>query len=908
MQPFLELLAERMLQSDLPLENQVVILPTKRSANFLSTILAERTEGATWLPELFTLNEWASQISGLEPAENLLTSFALYEAYSDTMGTEAQPLSEFLSWSSVLQSDFNDIDAYLIDPRSIFRELVDYTEIEQFSFLRSPLSEKQESYQRFWRELPDIFEKFRKSLLDKNIGTSGMIMRQASERAEDYFAKYKNRFVRVAGFNALTASERKLLKTMEDSRCGRVYFDADDYLMRTDKNAGRFIKRNVESGLGEVVKPTTSFADKNTDIRVISSAFKLDQANAVAAILEKTSEEDLKKTGLILADESMLMPVIERLPESVKAVNVTMGLSLGNSSFRNWIDAWFELHLTTRRIERKYLLNVRRLSQLLNHPFSILIGLSPHAPFSDSWVKIDDFEEQSDESVLLEPLQNELGLTNKNVSAFLNWVLVRIKRSDLSKPEVRMGLLGCEKLLETLNRLAEFSRFRELELTNLRQIFLRVLASTKLSLLGEPMQGLQIMGVLETRALSFKNLIICSVDEGNFPKGSHTESFIPFEIRNFHNLPGRREKEAVFAYQFYRLLSHSEDFSAVFHSDAGTFSGGEMSRYLMQVREDFGHLNRYEQVELKGSEFAYHRDKKTIEKNKKVVETIKDSLVGKGLSASSINRFYESPLEWYYSNILALPEPQTTEIDPSAFGTIVHNSLEKLFEPYRGEVISKEIIEIISKRVDQVVNECFNHEAGKKDYLHGINRLHFETARKMINTYLRFETLDISDGVEIIYLESERRVERFIEVEHHGKNLKVKIKGFIDRIEKRDGILYLIDFKTGNVDHRDLKLTVTKKKDSFDLEFLSEKLKSKGKALQLLLYDWLLAKENKKTEVKNQIISLAAPGKRDLYLEVADRDAALTYFESFLRNTIVQMLDSSEPIEASESFQYAVFE
>ncbi|HKK40333.1 MAG TPA: PD-(D/E)XK nuclease family protein, partial [Cryomorphaceae bacterium] len=699
MQSFLESLAERILQNDFDLENQVVILPTKRSANFLTKILAESTDGALWLPEMLTFNEWASQISGLETAENLLTSFSLYEAYSETMGSEAQSLSEFLSWSTILLSDFNDIDAYLIDHKILFKELIDYTEIDQFSFLNSPLSEKQESYRRFWRTLPSIFEKFKKKLLENKIGTPGMIMRAAAEMGETHFGQNRNRYITVAGFNALTNAEVKLLKSMEQAGIGKVYFDADDYLMTDDKNAGRFIKRNLKSGFGEILKPKVPFHKTDHKIQVISTAYKLDQANAIAAILEKTPEEDLKNTGLILADESMLMPVIERLPASIKAVNVTMGLSLGTSGFRNWIDSWMELHITAKTEAKGYRLNARRLTQLLNHPFTALMGLPPRKNFSDSSINAVDFEDQTGEAALLSPLRVNHRLSYEGFRSALNWTLNRIKSTDLSKPELRMGLLGCEKLLETLDRLSQFSRSSDLDLVSLRQIFTRVLSSTKLSLLGEPMQGLQIMGVLETRALGFDKLIICSVDEGNFPKNNPTESFIPFEVRLFHQLPARREKEAVFAYQFYRLLSHSKSFSAIYHTDAGTFSGGEMSRYLMQVREDFEDENRFAHVNLKPSELFHQEEAKTIGKTDEVINVIKNSLVGRGLSASSINRFYESSLEWYYSNILSLAEPETSEIDPSTFGTIVHDCLEKLFEPYKREIISTAIIEQISKQV-----------------------------------------------------------------------------------------------------------------------------------------------------------------------------------------------------------------
>jgi|GEM_PF-3327176 len=907
MQPFLEALSERILENKFSLENQLVILPTKRSASFLSAILSKKTEGAVWLPEMLTFNEWASRISGSEPAENLLTAFSLYEAYAETMGAEAQSLSEFLSWSPILLSDFNDIDAYLIDPNILFKELIDYTEIDQFSFLKSPLTEKQESYRRFWRTLPAIFEKFKKKLFENKIGTSGMIMRSAASRAEAYFGENPDRFVTVAGFNALTNAEVKLLSIMEKAGIGKVFFDADNYLMRDEKNSGRFIKKSLKSGLGEILKPDIPFLERRTNIQVISSAYKLDQANAVAAVLEKMPEGELKHTGLILADESMLMPIIERLPESVKAVNVTMGLSLGTSSFRNWVESWLEVHVMAKSTESGYRLNSRRLMQLLNHPFSSLIGLSRKKEFLDASINHLEYEEKIGESILLNPLRSNGRLSYANLEKALSWTISKMKSADLAKPEVRMGILGCEKLLETLNRLGRFDRSKDLELISLRQIFMRVLASTKLSLLGEPMQGLQIMGVLETRALGFKNLIICSVDEGNFPKSNHTESFIPFEVRLFHKLPARREKEAVFAYQFYRLLSHSKNFSAIYHTDGGTFGGGEMSRYLMQVREDFESNGQFTEMNLKPSELFHSRESKVIEKTEKVISMIEDTLVNRGLSASSINRYYESSLEWYYSHVLALPEPDSNEINASTFGNVVHHCLDELFKPYQKTMLTLEIIELISKKVFRQLEDSFKDKAGHKDYSYGVNRLHFETALKMVNSYLFYERQDLKNGHTVEFREGERPVERTIEVPLNGKLLPVRIRGFIDRIEKRNGIPHIIDFKTGNVSTTDLNLSTSKGK-SIDYDFLEGKLMSKGKALQLMLYDWLLYEENKGESVQNQIISLAAPGKRDLFLQVEDREEAMELFEEFLRDTISKMLDTSHAIEASEEFKYPVFE
>jgi len=909
MHSFLESLAERILQSDLSLEKQAVILPTKRSASFLTKILAGRSKGAIWLPEMFTFNEWASKITGLEPAENLFTSFSLYEAYLETMRNDAQSISDFLSWSNTLLSDFNDIDANLIDPKSIFRELVDYTEIDQFSFLNSPLSEKQESYRLFWKTLPLIYKSFRKKLLDQNIGTSGIIMRRAAETAEAYFEKNPVPFVTVAGFNALTNAENNLLKALERSGAGKVYFDADDYLMRENLNSGTFIRRNLNSSQGEILKPPVPFNERPTQVTAIAATNRLDQANGIAAILEKTSEEDLKKTGLVLADESMLLPVIERLPETIKSVNVTMGLSLGNSSFRSWVNAWIELHLSAKKDTLEYRLTTKAIQRLLNHPFSAFIGRNHGKTFQASTIRADEYEDQKGESILLQPINSAFAISNENLRAALDWTLKQINSADHANSEVRMGLLGCTKLLETIERLNRFDRAKDLDLHALHQIFGRVLASTKLSLIGEPMEGLQLMGVLETRALGFDNLILCSADEGNFPKNDFSESFIPFEIRLFHGLPGRREKEAVFAYEFYRLLSHSKNFSAVYHTDAGTFSGGEMSRYLLQIQEDFEIRNKksFSHNNLTGNKLSHQIHVKSIAKTEDVISVIRNRITTGGLSASSINRYYESTLEWYYGNILSLPQPKSNEIDPSTFGTVVHHCLEHLFKPFEGKVLVKENLSALSHRTEDQLKESFRINSKSQDFDQGINKLHFETALKMIRTYLHHESDGISKGDRVEYLDSERREVKFLDIEAGGAVIQVKIKGTIDRTEVRNGVLHLIDFKTGQVSASDLDLRPPKGQN-LTYEFLEKKLTEKGKALQLLLYDWLLSEGNRNREVRNQIVSLAAPGKRDLYLNYADRAETLNLFEEFLRTTVGAMLDPANSIEASEKFEFAVFE
>ncbi|MEM9052400.1 MAG: PD-(D/E)XK nuclease family protein [Bacteroidota bacterium] len=905
MHSFLESLADKILAIDSNPENHLVILPTKRSINFFGKILSSRIGTPTWLPEIYTLNEWASAISGLDQTETLISSFTLYDSYQKTLGAEAQSVSEFLSWSSALLNDFNDVSAYQIDPEVLFRELVDYTEIDQFSFLNSPLSEKQESYRRFWQKLPLIYENFTSQLLKKGLGTSGMVMSVAAQKCEEYFIANETKCFTVAGFNALTVSEKQLLKKMMTSGKGQVFFDAENYLLSPTKNAGLFINKNLREGLGEVLESNQKLSKDKPRVKIVRANYKLDQANAVAQLIKEIPEEELENTGLVLADESMLVPIIERLPSEVNNVNVTMGLNVGQSAFADWINSWLDLIAPFLSETESGKISSQKIQEFWNLPFSSALNLTPIDFKGSRFLDLNEFEALDSTPKISLAKGDSINLLNVLKSG-LDWTKKKIESTNRSLPRIRMGFIGVEKLLEALNRLESFRESGQLNSSAIKQIFSRILNSTTLSLIGEPMKGLQIMGVLETRALGFENLILCSVDEGNLPKKSRIESFIPFEIRMFHNLPGRREKEAVYAYQFYRLLSHAENCTAIYNSDKGALGGGGISRYLLQVEEDLEGTDRLLKAHTNSIRIAYTPEPLKIVKDDGVISIILDSFKKRGLSASSINRYFDSPHEWFYTNVLKLRESESSEIDQATFGTIVHEAIEKLFEPYEGEIISSQHLKLINDNVDAELRRAFDQNAGRRDINTGVERLQFETGLRMIEAYLKKEKNEVENGTEIHFIGSEERIEKTLEVETAFGAIELKIKGFIDRIERRNGVVHLIDFKTGKVENPDLELSV---KGDFEknIDGLTKKLKTKGKALQLLLYHWLMRDRFKNETIKSQIISLPAPSKRDLFLKTSNHEATLEQFELFLKSTAEEMLSSDIDLEASEKYKFAVF-
>jgi len=908
MHPFLEAVTERIMARNSSLENQIVVLPTKRAGSFLRRLLAARLEGESWLPEIITPNDLATRISGLEPAEKILQTFSLYNAYSRVLKGDAYSLSEFMSWSDILLSDFNDIDAYLLNPKAVFKELADYNELEHFSFLESELSEKQIAFRKFWQMLPEIFQAFKKDLASRGVGTSGNIMRLASERVDDYLEERKSIFLTIAGFSALSNSELRLYGKIEKAGRGEVLYDFDPACKSDFTNAGIFIERNLKQGVGEVLKPSKSLAERKSEVTVVSAVNKLDQANAVTSLLTEDDGLDKENTCLVLADESMLIPFIERLPSKIENVNVTMGVRLKDFSFYDWFDIWFELRRIVIRENGAIFFLKERVKRFSEHPFSILLGLS--IPFSENQNLIPSgtFGKHPLIELLFHPFGEKPGVDGKSLKDLFLTLIEELSKCDIKHPEVRAAIFGCEKLIDLANKLAQFELSAELTWSDWHRMCRHTLSTAKLSLIGEPMTGLQIMGVLETRALGFSNIILVSADEGNFPKTNVVESFIPFEIRSFHQLPGKREKEAVYAYQFYRLLSHADRFRAIYHTDAGTFSGGEMSRYLRQIENESPNWPgcSFKKRHLEHSGAGRRTEAKDLQKTDKMLEEIKKRLIQKGLSVSSINRYYDSPLEWYYEYGLGLREPKEDEIDASVFGSVVHRALENLYSPLAGQVLSVENLEELRSQIEIHVSRAFQEFAPGEDLRYGMNRIHFETAEKMITAFLYTQTSELKSGSQIRYIEGEREVKRSLDLEVGGETITIPFQGFIDRIEERAGSIRLIDFKSGKVESKDLKLTF-KDVDTPAADY-AKKLKNSPKGLQLLMYEWLAQDEFGSKDLKSQIVSLTQPGKEDLVLVRKFGDERdFEFLEEFLKTTISEILNPTVPFAHSEDFKYAKF-
>jgi hypothetical protein len=488
--------------------------------------------------------------------------------------------------------------------------------------------------------------------------------------------------------------------------------------------------------------------------------------------------------------------------------------------------------------------------------------------------------------------------------AFADEAAPLIQNSKEQGPEVRMAGESLALLMRLLQKLKRYPQIKNLKHDALRSLINDALRSASTDLIGEPARGLQIIGLLETRALCYRHIILCDVNEEVLPGSPSFDSFIPFEIRGFHKMPGKREKESVFAYYFYRLLQGSTSFHTVFHNDNSGPWGAERSRYINQL--EYYIAPKYPKATVTALPFESDLTpppvrKLIIEKSEEVLSHIFNYITVNKVSASGINRFFESSLEWYYENVLKLDTPEEEgRLSHADFGTLVHNTLEQLYNRFAsGSILTASDAEQMQHSSKDVLHENFAASERITQFDRGHNRLQYETAKAMIDAYLRSELSAIKKGDSVEYIAAEQKLNRSMATSIGDREIKAEFKGSADLVVRRNGILRVIDFKTGQVESKDLVVR------GFEMSAFAKK----PKALQLMLYAWMARGKYPGEAVETQIISMPRPSDRSLSvkltMESAEDEAA---FEGVLQDVIAKMTDPNIPLSADSEFKYATFE
>jgi len=910
MSSFLESILDQVGDWETDPASHVFVLPSKRAGFFLRNLMAQRTRRTMLAPEIWSIEDFIEHVSGLRYAGDPHLLFRLYEAYLDQEVVEKEAFDDFAKWGMLLLQDFNEVDRYLIDAGSLFHTLANLQEIRNWTpdGHTTPMIARRIA---FWRALHPIYTRFRANLLSEGLGYQGMLYRLASERLEAFRQGRGGQQFIFLGFNALNTAESQIIRQFLQAGNARVYWDADPhYVENPVHDAGLFLRRHLAEWPeldGRLDGMSPHFQEDRT-IRLIGLPKAVSQAKYCGRLLSDLagSEPDsLSRTALVLGDESLLDPILHSLPQSIGSANVTMGYPLQASQPAQL----FQLLLDLRLQKGPSGWNIQGVLSVLSHPF-----LQP-------WFRKEGFEASKARATLIRENTFFVGQAEWEKMHMPEGIFTHLFPSGNPTPVGQVALF--RQLIAALrpayqgenDRLSQeylfrFDRlFTQLQglcasypfvsdLRALQTLYRQLLAEEKLDFEGEPLQGLQIMGMLESRNLDFETVIITSVNEGILPSGKSNNSFIPYDVKREFGLPTYKEKDAVYAYHFYRLLQRARNIYICYNTEPDALEGGEPSRFISQLRNDALLAPQIEN-HIAAPEVGPGRyPLLEVPKNEALLARLRE-LAESGFSPTSLGRYIQDPMEFYRKNVLGIPDSDELEetVAANTFGIVLHQALEDLYSPLVGQELNPDILRRAQKEAPGLVLKAFEELYLKGNKPRGRNLIAMQVLNQYVELFLEQE-IAAAQRQTIRILGVEQRLKFPLPVP--GLDFPVYLKGTIDRVEEVNGLLRIVDYKTGLVQPSQLRIA--------DWESLRRE-PERAKALQLLCYAWLFNRQSPGRELKAGVISFKNLGEGRQWfglktdarqLEEHLGSESLGLFQEQLTGLLREVFDPRIPFRAPE--------
>ncbi|ENA1814302.1 conserved hypothetical protein [Flavobacterium psychrophilum] len=863
---FLENLVSKLLsEKNTILSETTIILPNKRAKIFLLEAFKKKLPHFTFAPEITSIEDFIQEIANIRSIDSIELLFEFYTVYlSVTVKEKQQTFEQFSNWGKTLLQDFNEIDRYLLDPKHVFSYLQDIEVIKRWGIEIEDKTTLIDNYLEFWKLLPLYYDTFYTHLKNKEIGYQGLIYREAVTNLEEFITAFKNKKIVFAGFNALNQAEEKIVQQLIAKDIASIYWDIDAvFLNDYSHDAGLFVRRFKSSWSHYKTNPfewvSTNFSeDKN--IQIIGTAKAIGQAKIVSGIINKQISDNpnasLDKVALVLGDENMLIPMLHSLPASVGSLNITMGYSSKNNPIQLLIAKLFKMHNNAlNRSESSYVFYYKDVLDVLSNPIiesyvnasKVIYTIKKNNYTFITHQKVVSFQENPNR--LFELLFQKWNQKPIEILELICEILLIIKSNLESISEedkvVKTFLYSIYKVINKLITYCSKNEYIE-NIDTLHTIYKQVIDLAEVSFEGEPLSGLQIMGVLESRVLDFETVIITSLNEGKFPAGKTVNSFIPYDVKRELGLPTYKEKDAIYTYHFYHLLQRAKNIYLLYNTESDGLDGGEKSRFITQleVEKQPKHNLTHEIIQPVVPNIA----SKTIviPKAKSAMIRLKEIATGKGFSPSALTTYIRNPIQFYFQRILSIRESEEVEenIALNTLGTIIHQTLEALYKPIINKFLTTDDLNKMLAVANDEVLKQFKEIYKEGEVKKGKNLLAFEVAKRNVFNFLIEEKKQIENGDVVKILALETPLERILE--DNSLPFPIKIAGNVDRIEIRNNKIRIIDYKTGKVEKNSVQL---KDWNGLTLDIKNDKI------IQLLCYAFMYEKQANGLEIEAGIIS-----------------------------------------------------
>ncbi len=893
---FLNKIVTELLNQDKDLSNFNVILPGKRPVVFIKKILKEK-QYSGMLPNFFTIEDLIKEISGKQPVQGIALWLFSFEVYLQVQPSE--DFANFLKWFPTLLKDWDDILKFSGSDKAVLEYMFDDEQIKNWSEnLEVREDGSLRKFLNFWQRMNLFLPLLKQKLNEKNWATSGMVHESAKNKIDECAQKTTGKFV-FCGFNAFTPVEEKLVRNLMQWDKAQSFFQADEYYINDERQeAGKFLR---------IIKTWKEFTENRTfnwiendfaqakNIKVYEVSGNITQAKVLPEIFEEINDENLSKTAVVLLDENLLPTCLDAM-SSVEHLNITMGFPLKNLGFSNAMKQLFYLQKQLEKKDSSYYYNdvLAVLEELPNEEIDQQIILDFKAKIEQRnivYISKKQFKE-----FLLDLSYFNLFEKPTSVNQFIDELIgycYQLKFRDLDDI-LYENISHFEKSFKIIkNQLSPYSF--EIKMETLEVLINQLVSSETIDFQGEPLQGLQVMGLLETRLLNFENIILLSANEGKLPLGNSQNTYLPFDVRQHFHLHTFLENDSIYAYHFYRLLQDSQNVHLLFNALSSGVNTGEKSRFITQIEIEDKH-HQIENIIIENSSEPINKQLIQIEKTPSVLQKL-DEWKNR-VSASHLTSFIYNPVDFYLTKILGTRETSEMEEELSqrSYGNLVHFALQIIYEKYIGKILIENDLEFSNQQLVEVMNQAImklNHQIDF--YEKGMNYIHKSIAERVVRTILEVDKKLIADGNTLEILSVEGNFENIDYYLNEEKTDKVSFYGFIDRIDRLNGKLRIIDYKTAKT--KNLLIKEAKKEE---VEEKLEKLFFRDdykQAMQLCVYAYAVLNENKFPDqfIECGIWSFAEANKGVQNLQIYGDDEitnqSLVSPMNWIKNVIVEILN-----------------
>jgi CRISPR/Cas system-associated exonuclease Cas4 (RecB family) len=939
MKQFLFELAEKIKKDHPAWEDLTVVFPNRRAVLYFRNHLSQLLDKPAFSPQLLTIEELFARHTTVRVPDKLELVHRLYQTYGEVMTRNtAETFDQFYFWGEMLLRDFDEMDKYLVSAEQVFRDLSNQKEMdaafeyltdEQIEFLESfwgpfqtNLTTNKQKFLYTWRQLPAVYTEFKKALSAENLAYDGMLQRAVAEGLLDKLVRGP---VVFAGFNALTAAEEKLITAYVTKGTGEVHWDVDSYyLNNTAQEAGVFFRQfQLHATLGKTFpKDIPGNFSRPKEVTILGASQLVGQAKLMAQTVGELIAKGMipEETLVVLPDEKMLLPVLHGLAGQVKTMNVTMGFPLASTPVFNLIEQLAELQVNQR--EGRF--NQRHALALLGHPYVVAADPVLATSRRKEIVENKKFTVPADELKIGTPLYATLfqPIEGKLIITYLHDIMYVLGGlSQLTALDKEYVL----QFLKLINRLGEVwipeeavaevlppaKREKEIWKSFLR-LFRQLVRAQKIPFVGEPLAGLQVMGVLETRNLDFKNVFVLSMNEGALPAGGHKSSYIPYTIRKAYRLPVAEHQDAMYAYLFYRILQRAENIYLFYNTETDVLGQGEKSRFLQQLLFESGwevkhrilHTSvqptRLKTIEIPKDGFALQG----LERLNEVTDR------SKGISPSALNTYVQCSLRFYFRYIARIKELEEVDDDINArsFGLLLHHVMQKYYEGIltknKNNIIEPSDFNHHAAVIEKLIEDYFVHLTGSKGEVvyEGQRLIVREVVMSFAEAILRHDKEYAPFTIEGL---EKGGLQYYVKISHAPG--QAVLSGTIDRLDLKDGVLRVIDYKTGGD-----KLEFSTIESLFDGE---DKKRNKA-VFQTMLYALLYRANHdvKGLQLIPGLLTRANLFEEDLKFGfnmdrelLGDMTPYVDQFEGLLKNLLEEIFSPEVPFRQTQNDQNCKF-